>query len=435
MESSQIIILIILIGLAGFFSLAETAFNAFRKIKIKNIEKNSPKAAELLKIWLKKPNEILFVMLFGNRLISIFATAIATVFISEMVLKNGFNDNNEIAIYITTIVMTVFILIFGEIIPKIIARNYFENISKSIIYPVYYISIIIYPIVALLMFISRIICRIFGIKTTNEKLMITEEEIKSIVSVGEEEGVIEQEEKEMIHSIFEFGDITVREVMIPRIDMFALESSKSVDQIWEQIVEKGFSRIPVYKESIDNITGVFYVKEMISIIKQGKGKEPIENFVKEAYFVPETKLLIQLLKEFKEKQIHMAVVLDEYGGTTGIITIEDILEEIVGDINDEYDEQKLNIEKINENIFKINGKLDIFSVNKELNLSIPEMEEYDTLAGYIYYTLSKVPEIGDELLTEKFTIKITNVEKHRIKEVVLEKKELGLESEENIGNN
>ena len=435
MESSQIIILIILIGLAGFFSLAETAFNAFRKIKIKNIEKNSPKAAELLKIWLKKPNEILFVMLFGNRLISIFATAIATVFISKMVLENGFNDNNEIAIYITTIVMTVFILIFGEIIPKIIARNYFENISKSIIYPVYYISIIIYPIVALLMFISRIICRIFGIKTTNEKLMITEEEIKSIVSVGEEEGVIEQEEKEMIHSIFEFGDITVREVMIPRIDMFALESSKSVDQIWEQIVEKGFSRIPVYKESIDNITGVFYVKEMISIIKQGKGKEPIENFVKEAYFVPETKLLIQLLKEFKEKQIHMAVVLDEYGGTTGIITIEDILEEIVGDINDEYDEQKLNIEKINKNIFKINGKLDIFSVNKELNLSIPEMEEYDTLAGYIYYTLSKVPEIGDELLTEKFTIKITNVEKHRIKEVVLEKKELGLESEENIGNN
>lgn len=422
MESSQIILLVVLIILSGFFSASETALTAFRKVRIKEVQRDNPRAATLLKIWLKRPNEILAALLLGNTIVNIFAASIATLlFVSVL---QGYNKeiSTEVSAYIATAVMTVFTLIFGEITPKIIAKNYSDSISKWVIHPVYYFSLIMYPIVVIFIFASRIICRIIGIKIHDEKLMITEEEIKSIVSVGEEEGVIEQEEKEMIHSIFEFGDISVREVMVPRIDMFAIEGSKNLDEIWEQIVEKGFSRIPVYNESIDNIAGVFYIKEMISIIKHGKSHEPISNFIKEAYFVPETKPLVQILKEFKEKRIHMAVVLDEYGGTTGIITIEDVLEEIVGEINDEYDEHNSNIEKVSENIYKINGKVDIFSVNKELGLDIAELEEYDTLAGFIYYTLSKVPEIGDEVQQDEFNIKITNVENHRIKEVLLEKK-------------
>lgn len=422
MESSQVILLVVLIIMSGFFSASETALTAFRKVKIKEVERESPRAATLLKIWIKRPNEILAALLLGNTIVNIFAASVATLFFVSIFERYNTEIKSEVSAYISTAVMTIFTLIFGEITPKIIAKNYSDSISKWVIHPVYYISIVMYPLVAIFIFVSRIICRIIGIKIHDEKLMITEEEIKSIVSVGEEEGVIEQEEKEMIHSIFEFGDISVREVMIPRIDMFAIEGSKNLDELWEQIVEKGFSRIPVYNESIDNIAGIFYLKEMISIIKQGKSHEPISNFIKEAYFVPETKPLVQILKEFKEKRTHMAVVLDEYGGTTGIITIEDVLEEIVGDINDEYDEHKSNIEKIEENIYKINGKSDIFSVNKELDLEIPEMEEYDTLAGYIYYTLSKVPEIGDEVQNEEFNIKITNVENHRIKEVIVVKK-------------
>lgn len=430
MESSQIILLVILVALSSFFSASETALTAFRKVKIKDVEKDSPHAAKLLRIWLKKPNEILAALLLGNTIVNIFAASIATLFFVSVLKKYGLSDNDEVSAYVATIVMTIVTLIFGEITPKIIAKNYSETISKTFIHPIYYISIVMYPFVAVFIFVSRIICRIIGIKIHDEKLVITEEEIKSIVSVGEEEGVIEQEEKEMIHSIFEFGDITVREVMIPRIDMFAVEGSKTIDEIWENIVEKGYSRIPVYKESIDNIIGIFYIKDLISIIKNGKGHEKIGDFIKEAYFVPDTKLLIQLLKEFKEKQIHMAVVLDEYGGTTGIITIEDVLEEIVGDINDEYDENSIEIEKLDKNIYKINGKTDIYSVNKELGIEVPEMEEYDTIAGYIYYTLSKVPEIGDQVVLKDYNIKVTHVENHRIKEVILEKKGENLEDEE-----
>lgn len=249
--------------------------------------------------------------------------------------------------------------------------------------------------------------------------MITEEEIKSIVSFGEEEGIIEQEEKEMIHSIFEIGDVNVREVMVPRIDVFAIDASKTIEEVWESIVEMGYSRIPVFEESIDHIKGVVYLKDLLNVVKTGKTNEKIGEFLREAYFVPETKLLVPLLKEFKEKHIHMAIVLDEYGGTFGIITIEDILEEIVGDINDEHDKQEDNIEEISEYIYRVNGKLSIQDVNSALGTEFPELEEYDTFGGFIYYTLSKVPEIGDKIEEENYKIEVENIENHRIKSVII----------------
>lgn len=428
MESNQIILLVVLIGFSAFFSASETALTAFRKVKIKDVEKDNPKAAKLLKAWIKRPNEILASLLLGNTIVNIFAASIATLFFVSMLKKYGLSNSDEVSVYIATAVMTVFTLVFGEITPKIIAKNYSDSISKWVIHPVYYISIIMFPLVAVFMFASRIICRILGIKIHDEKIVITEEEIKSIVSVGEEEGVIEQEEKEMIHSIFEIGDVNVREVMIPRIDVFAVEADKSIEDVWSAIVEMGYSRIPVYGESIDHIKGVVYLKDLLNVVKDGRTNEKIGSFLREAYFVPETKLLVPLLKEFKERHIHMAIVLDEYGGTFGIITIEDILEEIVGDINDEHDKQERNIEKITNDIYRVNGKLSIQDVNSELGTEFPEMEEYDTFGGFIYYTLAKVPEIDDKIENEEYEIKVENIENHRIKSVIVKIK--GAEKDE-----
>mgnify|MGYP003584352309 CR=1 FL=1 len=421
----QIILLIILVAISGFFSAAETALTAFRKVKLKEVEKDNPRAASLLKIWLKRPNEILAALLLGNNVVNIFATAIATLLITGLV-KSYMNP--DIAPYFVTLVMTTAILIFGEITPKIIAKNYSDLLSKFVIHPVYYFSIIMYPIIWIFIFISRMLARIFGIKITDEKIMITEEEIKSIVSFGEEEGIIEQEEKEMIHSIFEIGNVYVREVMVPRIDVFAIDASKSVDEVWDDIVKTGYSRIPIYEESIDHITGIVYLKDLLSIVKERRTAEPIGNFIREAYFVPETKLIVPLLKEFKEKHIHMAVILDEYGGTFGILTIEDILEEIVGDINDEHDQEEVEVEKMEKNLFRVSGKTSIQEVNSKLETEFPESEEYDTFGGFIYYTLAKVPEIGDIIDDEKYKIVVENIENHRINSVTVEIKG---ENEEN----
>lgn len=413
----QIILLIILVVISGFFSAAETALTAFRKVRLKEVEKENPRAASLLKIWLKRPNEILAALLLGNNIVNIFASSIATILIIAVLEKNKIEG--EIVPYIVTLIMTTVILIFGEITPKIIAKNYSDILSKFVIIPIYVFSIIMYPVIAVFIFISRMVARIFGIKLNDEKIMITEEEIKSIVSFGEEEGIIEQEEKEMIHSIFEIGDVNVREVMVPRIDVFAIDASKTIEEVWESIVEMGYSRIPVFEESIDHIKGVVYLKDLLNVVKTGKTNEKIGEFLREAYFVPETKLLVPLLKEFKEKHIHMAIVLDEYGGTFGIITIEDILEEIVGDINDEHDKQEDNIEEISEYIYRVNGKLSIQDVNSALGTEFPELEEYDTFGGFIYYTLSKVPEIGDKIEEENYKIEVENIENHRIKSVII----------------
>ncbi len=419
-EYSNIVLLLILVGLSAVFSASETALTAFRKIKLKEVEKQSPRSAELLKVWLKKPNQILTAMLLGNNVVNILASVLATLLV-DRVLVNKYNYSEETAAAVVTSVLTVVILIFGEITPKIIAKKYSENFSKILIIPIYYMSIVVYPITLILTLLSRIIGRFFGVELTHENLLITEDDIKSMVNVGKDEGVIEEEEKDMIHSIFEFGDSTAKEVMVPRIGIFAIEASKNVDEIWDKVIDAGYSRIPVYEGRIDNIIGILYLKDLLPVIKKGNVDLPLKNFIREAYFVPETKLLIELLQEFREKKIHIAVVLDEYGGTQGILTIEDLLEEIVGEINDEYDHEEEKIKEIDNNIFKVNPMIDIPSLNKELSLFIPEEEEYDTLGGFISFTLGKIPEKGDKIESYNIKIEVKGIENHRITDVILEK--------------
>ena len=334
--------------------------------------------------------------------------------------------NNSRAIAISTGAMTILLLIFGEITPKVVAKAYSTHISNAVIKLVYMLSKLFLPISKILMVVSKLIARIFGVKIDEIAFLITEEEIKSVVSVGEEEGVIEEEEKKMIHSIFEFTDTTVKEIMIPRTTVFAVEASKTLEEIWDVITGNGYSRIPVYEEGIDNIIGVFYIKDIFNVIRDGKLNMQVKSFIREAYFVPETKALVEMLEEFKKKHIHMAIVLDEYGGTSGIITIEDLIEEIVGDINDEFDiEHDEEIKKVADNKYIIDAMLDVEFLNEELSIDLPVSEDYDSLGGYIYSVLGRVPLEKDTITHDngKVEIRVLEVDNRRIVKALIIKRE------------
>jgi putative hemolysin len=407
---------VVLIILSGVFSASETALTAFKSTDLEEIEKTNPKTAKLLKIWLTKPNEILTAILLGNNIVNILASSIATIVTIKMV---GSNSGNAVAI--ATVFMTIIVLIFGEITPKIVAKTYSRKISGIMIMPIYILSIIAFPIIKLLMLVTKIISKMLGVDIKHENLMITEEEIKSYIKVGEAEGVIEEEEREMIHSIIEFGDTTAKEVMTPRTSVFMLDGESSIDEVWDEILGSGYSRIPVYGEDYDEILGILYVKDLMSLVKDGKTDIPLKNILREAFFVPDTKSIVEILEEFRRKQVHMAIVLDEYGGTVGVLTIEDLIEEIIGEIKDEYDfHEEDEIEKVGENKYKVDARINIEDLNKELNLNIPESEDYESLGGYILDVLGRVAEPNDYIEQNGVRMTVLEVDKMRVVNILIE---------------
>ncbi|MGL4787145.1 MAG: hemolysin family protein, partial [Cetobacterium sp.] len=382
--------LVVLILLSGFFSASETALTSFKTTDLEDIEKSNKKTAHLLKKWLKSPNEILTGMLLGNNIVNILGSSIATA------LAINIMGNSPRSLAIVTGIMTVLILIFGEITPKIMAKNNSKGFSKLVIGPMYYFGILMKPIVKILMWTSILIGRILGVEVKTENIMFTEEDLISFVNVGEAEGIIEEEEKEMIHSIVGLGETNAKEIMTPRTSMFAVEGNKTLDDIWEEMIEAGFSRIPVYEETIDNIIGVLYTKDVLNYLKAHSTDTQVKELVREAYYVPETKSIIEILQEFKSKKVHIALVLDEYGGIGGVLTIEDLLEEIVGEIRDEFDnEEEESIKEIDDNRYEVDAMLDIETINKSLNIDLPISEDYESLGGLIMSELGKIPAIGD----------------------------------------
>lgn len=419
MESQRdIISLIILILLSGFFSASETALTSFKTTDVHDIEKTDARKAILLKKWLKNPNEILTGMLLGNNIVNILASSIATVLAIRLM------GNSTKSLMIVTGVMTILILIFGEITPKIMAKNNAKAFSKFVIVPMYYFGMLMIPIVKILMWCSILIGRILGIEIKTENMMFTEEDLISFVNVGEAEGVIEEEEKEMIHSIVKLGETNAKEIMRPRTSMYAVEGNKTLNDIWEEMIEASYSRIPVYEDTIDNIVGVLYTKDILHHLKTESADIKVKELVRKAYFVPETKSIIEILKEFKNKKVHMALVLDEYGGIGGILTIEDLLEEIVGEIRDEFDEEEEEsiIEK-GTNKYEIDAMLDIETVNKDLNIELPISEDYESLGGLMMSQLGKIPTVGDIVDLGDIKLEVLEVEKMRVSKIGLEKGE------------
>ncbi len=411
----QIFVLFILLALSSFFSAAETALTSLGKLRVRYLMEEETPNAQLLSSVLEHPNKLLSTILVGNNIVNIAASSIATsIAIQSFEALTG---NKGSGVGISTLVMTVLILIFGEITPKSLAARNAERYSLLLIRPIYVVMVALSPIVKLFTLITNGIIRQLGGKQVIPKPYITEDELRTIVNVSQEEGVLEQREREMIHSIFEFGDTTISDVMIPRIDISAVSVSITYRDLMDHIALEQFSRIPVYEENIDNIIGILYIRDLLLLRDDDKDHFDMRRVMRKAYYIPESMKAAALFREMQKKRIHMAVVVDEYGGTAGIITMEDLVEEVMGDISDEYDEETLPIQTIDENVTIIDGGLHIEEINEMLHLRLPLSEDWDTIGGLIFSKLGRIPTEGEKLVINDTEIIVLEMTKHRIERV------------------
>lgn len=414
----KIISLLVLLFCSAFFSAAETALSSLRRIHMGDTKKKNKKEVVLLNLWLKNPNELLATLLFGKTISYLLLISMTTLLLENYYLSTLKNKlNGYIYMILSFIIIGAFMLIFTEIIPRVYAKNNVFKLSAALIVPLNTVRIVLRPFILIFIEISKFILKLFKVKLEEKMFEITEEDIKIFVKEGTESGVIEEGEEEMIHSIFEFSDTTVKEILTPRTAVFALDMEKTLGEAWDEIVEQGFSRIPVYNETIDKIIGILHMKDLFKYNKEKDKDVKIKELIKEAYFIPTTKTLVELLEEFKRKQIHMAIIIDEYGGTLGIVTIEDLLEEIVGEIRDEFDQEEEGIQQIRETIYDIKGDTLIEELNDELSTSIPISEEYDTVSGYVQDKLGKVAEVSEQVKGNGFILKVMDVNNKRIEKI------------------
>ena len=419
---SQIMVLVILILLNAYFAASEIAFISLNDAKIEKQSKEGNKKAQQIESMLKEPSKFLATIQIGITLAGFLSSAFASDTFADMlapVLNNlipsiSIGIWKNVSILIITIILSFFTLVFGELVPKRLAMKHYEKISYATIGVIRGISIITAPFVKLLTMVTNTISKLFGVGE-NEEETVTEEEIKMMVDQGEEKGTIKEEEKELINNVFEFNDITVSEIMKHRKDIFAVDINISTEELLEELSkeEYRYSRIPVYDETIDEIKGILYIKDVLKNINKKTFK--VKNIVKNAYFVSQNRLINEVFKELQKNNMQIAIIVDEYGGTAGMVTMEDILEELVGDIYDEYDKEEKEYEKIDENTYLLSGSLPIYDVNKILNAEIPE-GDYDTIAGFLQEKLGRIPEEKEKpvIETPNVTYKIEKSEDKRI---------------------
>ncbi|MBW2439692.1 MAG: HlyC/CorC family transporter [Deltaproteobacteria bacterium] len=403
----QLVVLIVLLLLSGFFSSAETALFSISRAKARHIAKERGLTNTLIKRMKDDPHRLLSTILIGNNLVNVAAAALATSVTIELVASN--------AVGIATGIMTALILIFGEIIPKSVATRNNILIAKLVILPLHWLSILFSPIIFLLNFIPRLTRKV------QRKSRVTEEELMTFVEVVEEEGGIEEEEKELIHNIFEFDDTSASEIMTPRADMFVINVDEELDV--EAIIRSGFSRIPVIEEDIDHVIGILNIKDLFMHQVTSAKEIEVRQVMSEPYFVPENKKLDHLLQEFKRRKQHLAIVVDEHGGVSGLITLEDALEEIVGEIIDETDKVEPHIVKLKKNEWRVLGKTEIDDVNDKLAMQIPDTKEYDTFSGYILDQIGRIPREKEDIELGNFIVTVNQMDGTRIKEYIVKKTE------------
>ena len=390
--------------------MSETALMALSKIRIRHLVEEGVKGAKLVEKLTENPNKLLGGILIGNNIVNIGASSIATSLAVRI-----FGADSDIAIAISTGVMTVLVLIFGEITPKSIAKQKSEQVALKVSKPIQFCVGVFKPFVIIFTTISSIFIKILGADPKATEPFITEEELKTMVGVSEEEGVLEDVEKEMIFNVFDFADSQVKDVMIQRVDVTAIDINDDYKEILRVIKEEQFSRIPVYDDSIDNIIGVLNVKDLI-IAGERKGEFKVKDYMREAFFTFEFKKITELFNEMKKTRNHLAIVLDEYGGTVGIVTIEDLIEEIVGDIEDEYDQERDMIEVIKEDEYIVDGSSRLDDVSELMGVNM-ESEEFDSVGGLIIGALGRIPEDKEEVIIDRIKFIVEEVDKNRIKKV------------------
>lgn len=412
LHTSLLFLLFSLLALSAFFSATETAFFASNKIKIRHMAEDGDRRAQVARRLMDQPARLISTILVGNNIVNIGSTALATSLAISLFGDSGAG--------IATGVMTFLILIFGEITPKTMSARNPENFALKVSGFINIIGILFNPIIHSLNFITGILVRMFGGKHI-ENPLVTEEEIRMLVNVGQEEGLIDEDEREMIDSIFEFDETLVREVMVPRIDIFAVNVDRTLDDVIKLVIEIGHSRIPVYENTVDNIIGVIYAKDLLQPLLGPRQERPsIRGLMRTAYYVPESKKVRDLFDELRKEKVHMAIVLDEYGGTAGLVTIEDLIEEIVGEIQDEFDQEENNIEALTDGSLRVDARTPIYDINDKLELNLPD-DEFDTISGLVFHNLGKIPNEGQELDINNLHVVVEKVTGRRIRKLRIKK--------------
>lgn len=403
----QIIVLLILIAMSSFFSMSETALMSISKIRLRHMVEEEVPNAKLVDKLLEDPNKLLGAILIGNNIVNIGASSLATILATNIFGSGG--------VGIATGVMTILVLIFGEITPKSIAKQKAEAVALKVAKVIKFTVFIFKPFINIFTGISSLFIRLLGCDPNATEPFITEEELKTMVDVSEEEGVLENVEKEMIFNVFEFADQQVKDIMVQRVDIVSVDEDATYDEVMEVIKSEQFSRIPVYNQTIDNIIGVLNVKDL-AMVENPRENFDIKKYIREPYYTFEFKKIVELFKEMKKTRNHIAVVLDEYGGTVGIVTIEDLVEEIVGEIEDEYDEDKSSVEVINDNEYIFDGSVRLHDISDIIGINI-ESEEFDSVGGLMIGELGRMPEENEEVIIGYIRLVAEEIEKNRILKV------------------
>jgi len=407
----ELTVLVVLVLCSALLTGAEASYFSLGRARLKQLAERQGDAAERATTpLLEQPHELLVTLLVGITLINIGAAALAAA-VAERLL-------GPVGLPVSIVVMVFALSLFGEVLPMTLAVEHPERFIGWVNRPVTWLSIAVTPIRMILGAFTALTLRLVGSERRDDVPEISEEELRTLVDVGAREGVVERTEREMIHRVFELEDTVVREVMVPRPDMFCLEVATPPDRLLDLLRENLHSRVPVYEGTVDQIVGVLYTKEVLPYVRGLPPDFDLRAHLHPPYFIPESKRADALLREFQAKKLHLAVVVDEYGGTAGLVTLEDLLEELVGEIRDEFDEEERLILPLGDGVFRVSGKLSLFDLNAAAGLSVAS-ESYDTVGGWVLDLFGRVPNKGEKAETDEYVVTVEKVERTRVVEVLV----------------
>ena len=398
--------LLLLLVLSAFFSAVETALTSLGKLKVKAIIESEGRRAEVLNLWLKNPTRLLTTILIGNNIVNVSASVLA----AYLAIK-AWGDKGAA---IVTGLMTFLILVFAEIVPKTFSRHYSEKVALLLIWPLLSISYLLNPVIRFFVLISEGIIRLFGGHLTPQTSHISMEEIRTLIDVGGEEGALAEEERQMLSSVIEIRDTAVGSLMTPRMEIAALPEDASVAEAFALMAKEGHSRLPVYRNDMDDIAGIVDSRQILSHIAEGEKTVLLRQIMRPAFFVPEMMKVSDLLKEFRRHKSPLAIVMDEYGGTEGLVTLHDLIEEIIGEIPMEY-EETADYQKIDEKTYRIKAEMEIEKVNELLNINLEEDDDNaETLAGFVLKHLGHFPASGEQFRYQNYLFTVEKADERSI---------------------
>ena len=436
-----LLVIVVLTVLEGFFVAAEIALVSIRRSRVEQLAEEGDQGAKRVRRLLNEPGRFLAVCQLGLTFIGFFASAYAAVSLADQLaslLEGGGMDAGTaagLALVSVTIVLALFTIVFAELVPKTLALAHAERFAITLSLPIDFLARVLGPIIRFLTWVTNGVVRLFGAEVTSDA-QITAEELRLIVERGGEQGILEAEEEQMINAVIELGDQRVHEVMVPRIHMVSLPADSSLDDAIDTVIDEGHSRIPVYDDSVDEIVGILYAKDLLPFLKGTVEERPaLRSILRTPVFVPESMSVDDLLHELQRRKVHLAIVLDEYGGTAGLVTIEDLLEEIVGEIQDEYDEEEPLIVRLSEDEARIDGRAAIDDLEELFgtSLGLEDEDQYDTVGGLIYHRIGGVPKPGDRVPVDGLTLTVETTEGRRVGKVLAVRERPDPEGDEDDG--